>query len=122
MLTEPPAVTLFDVVSRAVAVCDQSGIDADLGELVERVEDADAAIGDPVEARDRIHEEVGALDPQEEDGALQLATAIAVHLCFRQDHLEERPTQLIRLAIASEYHDELPEIIEEFLVESGVEY
>jgi hypothetical protein len=122
MPTEPEPVTLFDVVSRAVAVCDQSGVDADLGELVERFEDADAPIGDQEAARERIYEEVGALDPQEEDGPLQLAAAIAVYLCFKRDHVDQPPAQLIRLAVSAEYHEEMPEVVEEFLAASDIEY
>jgi hypothetical protein len=122
MPTEPPPVTLFDVASRAVAVCDQSGVDADLGEFLERFEDADVPIADPATVRDRIYEQVGALDPQEEDGPIQLATAIAVYLCFRRDQLDDPPAQLIRLAVAAEFHDDLPDVVEEYLMESGVEY
>ncbi|MCW2998782.1 MAG: hypothetical protein JWN65_2331 [Solirubrobacterales bacterium] len=122
MPTEPAPVTLFDVASRAVAVCDQSGVDSDLGEFLERFEDADVPIGDPVAVRERIYEEVGALDPQEEDGPIQLATAIAVYLCFRRDQLDDPPAKLIRLAVAAEFHDQLPDVVEEFLMESGVEY
>jgi hypothetical protein len=122
MLSQPPAVTLFDVVSRAIAVCEQTGVDADLGELLERFEEADAPIGDPAQARDRIYAEVGAVDPQEEDGPIQLAAAIAVVLCFRGDQLDDSPAELIRLALGAEFHDEIPEVVEEYLVESRVEY
>ncbi len=122
MPTEPQPVTLFDVVSRAVAVCDQSGVDADLGELLERFEDADAPIGDQEVARQRIYEEVGALDPQEEDGPLQLAAAVAVYLCFKRDHVDQAPAQLIRLAVNAEYHEDIPDVVEEYLTASGIAY
>lgn len=120
MPTEPQPITLFDVVHRAVAVCDQSGVDADLGELLQRFEDADEPVGDPEAARDRIYEEVGALDPQEEDGPIQLAEAVAVYLCFRRDQADREPGQLLRAAVANEFPDGVPEPVERYLAESGV--
>ena len=121
MPTEPQPTTVFDVVHRAVAVCDASGQDADLGELLERFEDADEPIGDPNATRDRIYEEVGAIDPQEEDGPIQLATAVAVYLCFRPELASNEPAQLIRAAVAAEFSDGVPEPVEQFLAASGVE-
>jgi hypothetical protein len=123
MGTDPPPLTLFEVVHRAVAVCDQSGVDADLGEYLERFEDADEPIGDPAAARERIYEETGALDPQEEDGPIQLAAAIAVYLCYRRTETQDEPLKLIRLALAAEYNGptHVPPVIARFLEDSGVE-
>src|SRR4051794_32820643 len=103
MSTEPQPITLFAVVSRAVAVCDESGVDAGLGELLARFEDADEPVGDPEVARERIYEEIGALDPQEEDGPLQLAGAVAVLLCFRRDQADLPAARLIDQAVAAEF-------------------
>jgi hypothetical protein len=118
--TDPQPLTLFDAVARAVAVCDQSGVDAGLGEFLARFEDADEPIGTAAVARDRIYEELGALDPQEEDGALQLAAAVAVYLCFRRDHADHPPAQLIRQAVAAEFSDDTPETVTLYLQQSGL--
>jgi hypothetical protein len=107
-------------VARAVAVCDPTGTDTGLGELLERFEDTDEPIGAPGVARDRIYEGLGALDPQEEDGALQLAAAVAVYLCFRRDHTGHPPAQLIRQAVAAEFHGGTPTVVEDFLAASDI--
>lgn len=120
MPTEPQPTTLFDVIHRAVAVCDQSGKDADLGELLQRFEDADEPIGDPAATRDRIYEEVGAIDPQAEDGAIQTAVAVAVYLCFRPELAGNDPLPLIKAALANEHHGEIPDEITAFLATSGI--
>ena len=59
MPTNPQPVTLAQIVRRAVDVCDESGVDAGLGELLERFEDADEPVGDPDVARDRLQEALG---------------------------------------------------------------
>lgn len=121
MPTEPEPLTFFDVVHRAVTVCDQSGVDADLGELLERFEDADEPIGDPDAARDRLQEETGALDPQAEDGPIQLASAVATYLCYRRDQAGDEPLQLIRRAVGAEFDGKPPESVRQYLAESGIE-
>lgn len=120
MPTDPQPLTLFAAVQRGVAVTDQSGVDAGLGEWLARFEDADEPVGTAAIARDRIYEELGALDPQEEDGALQLAAAVAVYLCFRRDHADHPPAQLIRQAVAAEFPDGAPEAVEQYLAASAL--
>lgn len=119
MPTDPAPVTLFDVVHRAVAVVDGTGVDADVGELLERFEDADEPIGDPAVAEQRIAEALGALDPDETDGALQAAGAVATYLAFRRDEVDRDPGELVRRAVRAEYHDDPPASVEEFVATAG---
>lgn len=120
MPTDPQPVTLLDVVARAVAVCDQSGTDAAMGDVLRRFEAVDEPIGVPEDARDRIYEELGALDPQEEDGALQLARAVAVYLCFRREQLDAAPGRLVREAVAAEFRGDVPQPVRAYLETSGL--
>jgi hypothetical protein len=121
MATEPQPTTIADVVHRAVLVCDETGVDAELGELLERFEDADEPIGDPAVARGRIGQAVRELDPAEGDGALQLAGAVATYLAYRRDELEGEPGEVIRLAVRAEYDGWPPEPVARFLAASGVD-
>jgi hypothetical protein len=121
MPTEPQPATISDVVHRAVAVCDGTGTDAGLGELLERFEDADEPIGDPAVARGRIAEAVGELDPAGNDGALQLAGAVAIYLAYRRDELGGDPGELMRLAARAEYEGDPPEPVAQFLADAGVQ-
>ena len=120
MSTEPAPVTIADAVHRAVRVLDPSGTDQNLGELLGRFEDDDQPIGVAAEAGQRIAEGVGALDPQAEDAAIQLAGAVATYLCYRRDEVTEDGNALIRLAVRAEYDGAPPEPMKGWLVEAGV--
>ena len=122
MPTEPQPVSLRDVVFRAVEVCDQTGVDAGLGELLARFEDADAPIGNPATARLHIDEAVGELDPDAADGALRTAGAVAVYLAYRHDQLRDAPGELLRLAARGEFEGEPPAPVARFLAAAGVAY
>jgi hypothetical protein len=68
----------------------------------------------------RIAEESGALDPQAEDPALQLAAAVATYLAFRRDELDEDPRTLLELAARAEFEGHPPAGVDELLAERGV--
>ena len=121
MPTNPAPLTVADAVHRAVRVLDPSGNDQDLGELLERFEDDDQPIGVAHEAGQRIAEGLGALDPQAEDAALQLAGAVATYLCYRRDEAGADGNQLIRLAVRAEYDGAPPEPMKGWLEQAGVE-
>jgi hypothetical protein len=122
MPTEPQPVTLRDVVFRAVDVCDESGVDAGLGELLERFEDADEPVGNPSVARARIDEALGALDPDASDGALQTAGAVAVYLAYRRDEVGDAPGELLRLAVRAEFDGDPPDPVAQFVAGAGVSW
>lgn len=121
MANEPAPVTISDAMHRAVRVLDPSGIDQNLGELLGRFEDDDLPIGVAAEAAQRIAEGVGALDPQAEDAAIQLAGAVATYLCYRRDEVTGEGSALIRLAVRAEYDGAPPEPMKSWLAEAGVE-
>jgi hypothetical protein len=122
MPTDPEPVTLSQAVHRAVVAVDPEG-DAGLEDLLARFEDDDEPLGpDTAEvAAQRIAEEAGALDPQAEDPAVQLAAAVATYLAFRRDELEEEPRALLELAARAEFEGHPPEGVDELLAERGVQ-
>jgi hypothetical protein len=122
MPTDPEPVTLANAVHRAVIVVDpenQQGLD----DLLERFEDADEPLGSDLaaSAAQRIAEEVGALDPQAEDPAVQLAGAVATYLAYRRDELDEEPRALLELAARAEFDDHPPDGVRDLLAERGVD-
>jgi hypothetical protein len=122
MPTEPEPVTLSQAVHRAVVAVDPDGT-AGLEDLLARFEDDDEPLGpDTAEvAAQRIAEETGALDPQAEDPAVQLAAAVATYLTYRRDEVDEDPRSLLELAARAEFDGHPPEGVDELLAELGVE-
>jgi hypothetical protein len=121
MPTEPQPVSVREIVWRAVEICDQTGVDAGLGDLLARFEDADEPVGDPATARLRIDEAIGALDPDGADGALQTAGAVAVYLAYRRDELGGAPAELLRLTARAEFDGDPPASVAQFLAEAGID-
>jgi hypothetical protein len=122
MPTEPEPVTLAQVVHRAVQVVDPTGSEG-LDDLLERFEDADEPLSSALadSAAQRIAEGVGALDPQEEDGAVQMAGAVATYLAFRRDAVGEEPGALLDLAARAEFDGKPPDVVRTWLTENGIE-
>ena len=122
MPTDPEPVTLSQVVHRAVEVVDPDGTEG-LDDLLERFEDADEPLSatGAQSAAQRIAEGVGALDPQEEDGAVQMAGAVATYLAFRRDEVDQEAGALLELAARAEFDGEPPEAVREWLADIGIE-
>jgi hypothetical protein len=122
MPTEPEPVTLSQVVHRAVQVVDPDGSEG-LDDFLQRFEDADeplSSTGADAVAQ-RIAEGVGALDPQEEDGAVQMAGAVATYLAYRRDAVDEEPGALLELAARAEYNGQPPDVVRAWLADAGIE-
>jgi hypothetical protein len=122
MPTDPQPVTLAQVVHRAVVAVDPEG-NAGIEDLLARFEDDDEpldATGAQIAAQ-RIAEEAGALDPQAEDPAVQLAAAVATYLAFRRDEIDEEPGELLTLAARAEFDGRPPDDVRALLAERGVE-
>jgi hypothetical protein len=121
MSTDPEAVTLSQVVHRAVLAVDPEG-DAGLEDLLERFEDDDEPLGPELAqiAAQRIAEEAGALDPEGEDPAVQLAAAVATYLAFRRDELDGEPRELLALAARAEFDGRPPAGVGALLADLGV--
>jgi hypothetical protein len=120
--TEPEPVTLTEVVRRAVQVVDPTGSEG-LDDLLERFEDADEPLSSVQAdaAAQRIAEGVGALDPQQEDGAVQMAGAVATYLAYRRDAVGEEPGTLLELAAKAEFDGKPPENVRTWLSDVGIE-
>src|SRR5687767_4710654 len=101
MPTEPEPLTLAQVVHRAVNAVDPQ--DDDLADLLQRFEDADEPVSAVGDVDRRMAEAVGALDPQEEVPAVQVAGAVATYLAFRRDQVDDDDESLIRLAVRAEF-------------------
>ena len=122
MPTDPEPVTLAEVVHRAVQVVDPSGSEG-LDDLLARFEDADEPLSavHAESAAQRIAEEAGALDPQAEDPAVQMAAAVATYLAFRRDEVDEEPGALLELAARAEFDGRPPEPVRGWLADQGIE-
>jgi hypothetical protein len=123
MPTEPDPLTLSQLVHRAVVVVDPDGADEDLVLLMERFEDSDepaSAILDGLEQR--MAEEAGTLDPQEDSPALQVAVAVTVYLGFRRDEFDDEPGELLRRAVRAEFGGHPPANVANWLDQVGVSY
>jgi hypothetical protein len=121
MPTDPEPVTLAEVVHRAVQVVDPSGSEG-LDDLLVRFEDADEPLSavQAESAAQRIAEETGALDPQAEDPAVQMAAAVATYLAFRRDEVDEEPGALLELAARAEFDGRPPEPVRGWLQDQGI--
>jgi hypothetical protein len=122
MPTEPQPVTLSQLIRRAVQICDPDGADDDLTELLARFEDADEPVTGIEEIEQRMAEATGALDPQEESPALQVAGAVTVYLAHRRDEADDDPDDILRLAVRAEFDGNPPLHVANWLEENGVEY
>ena len=120
MPTEPDPITLSQVVHRAVEVCDPSGTDTDLADFYLRFEDADEPVAAIEDIEQRLAEAAGALDPEGEIPALQMAAAVATYLSFRRDPVDEDPDELLRLAARAEFDGNPPPAVANWLEEQGV--
>jgi len=122
MPTEPEPVTLSEVVQRAVVVVDPDGHEG-LDDFLERFADDDEPLSS-VRAdivRQRIAEGVGALDPQEEDGAVQMAGAVATYLAYRRDEVDVEAGALLELAARAEFEGDPPDVVRRWLADTGIE-
>jgi hypothetical protein len=119
MPTEPAPVTLSQVVHRAVEVCDPAGTDPDLADFFIRFEDADEPVTAIEDVEQRMAEAAGALDPEGDLPALQMAAAVATYLSFRRDEVDEDPNELLRLAARAEFDGNPPAAVANWLDEQG---
>ena len=121
MPTEPEPVTLSQLVHRAGQVVDPEGADADVIDFVVRFEDADEPVTGIEDVEQRIAEAAGALDPQQESGALQVTAAVATYLAFRRDEVDGDPDEIVRLAVRAEFDAHPPGPVADWLALNGVE-
>jgi hypothetical protein len=121
MPTEPHPASLSQVVDRAADVVDPLGANDGVAYVVERLQDHD----EPVSARlpaleDELAEIVGRVDPQQEDAAVTMMSAVILHLAHRRDELEAEPARILEKAARDEYDGNPPGLVAEWLAEAGV--
>ncbi len=119
--TEPAEPTLAEIVHRAVEVCDPDGADEGLAQLLARFEDRDEPVTSVADVEQEIAEGKGAIDPQDDDPAMTMASAVAVYLAHRRTELDDDPDQLLRLAARAEFDGDPPPHVAEWLAAEGVE-
>ena len=121
MPTEPPPLTLSEVVHRAVEVVEVGDTDDRVRDFLTRFEDDDepiAGIRDSVEGR--VEEVHRSLDIDADDPPLAMACAVTVYLAFRRDAFDVDPYELLRLAARAEYDARPPVRVAQWLEEAGV--
>ena len=115
---ETPSV--FEVVQRAVAVCDPDGADELIAELLLAFEDRDEPVT-ALDAADRAFFETAERIQGALPGAgVQMAAAVATYLAFRRDGITGDDDDLLRLAARAEYNDHPPDEIRGWLQNAGV--
>jgi hypothetical protein len=119
MPTEPQPITVFEVVRRAVEVCDD-GTSEGLDDLLVRFEDDDEPISAVGNIEDRLNEKLGPPDADEQEAPLTMARAVVTYLAYRRDELNERPVELLRLAARAEFNRHPPDHVARWLALQGI--
>jgi hypothetical protein len=119
MPTEPQPITVFEVVRRAVDVCDD-GTSPGLDDLLARFEDDDEPISAVGNIEDRLNEALGPPDADELEAPLTMARAVVTYLAYRRDEIDEGPVELLRLAARAEFDGHPPEHVAQWLALQGV--
>jgi hypothetical protein len=118
--TEPAPVTLFEVARRAIEVSDPAGRDRRLGQLLAQFEDADGPVAGIENLEERVAIAVEGVDVDDEDPAVEMATAAILYLANRRDELHAPPDHILRLAARAEWKGDPPQRVIAFLAERGV--
>ena len=122
MPTEPEPLTVAEAVQRAAEVADPSGVDADIGDFVLYLEDADEPITAVANLSDRLEEARRSVDPEGDLPGVTMTAAVANYLAYRRDELDDRPEDLLRLAARAEFErGDPPDGVAEWLAARGVE-
>ncbi len=121
MPAEPSPVTLFEIVKRAVEVCDPGGSDASLGDLLVQFEDADEPVTAVENLEERVAIAVEGVDVEIEDAAVSMAAAAILYLAHRRDEIGDDPDKILRLAARAEWKGDPPWQVRDWLADRGVE-
>ncbi len=122
MPTDPEPLTVTEAVQRAAEVADPSGVDADIGDFVLYLEDADEPITAIANLTDRLEEARRSVDPEGDMPGVTMTAAVANYLAYRRDELDGRREDLLRLAARAEFEGgQPPDEVAEWLAGRGVE-
>ncbi|HEX2233496.1 MAG TPA: hypothetical protein VHG69_09040 [Thermoleophilaceae bacterium] len=116
MPTEPQPPTLADAARRAAEACGGDGV----ADLLRRLEDRDEPITGIADLEAELAEVTGAVDPQEEDPAVVMASAVILHLAHRRDEFGTEDQRLLEQAARDEFDGRPPEHVRAWLEERGV--
>ena len=111
---------MSEVVQRAVEVVDPAA-EFGVGDILEKVEDADEPITAHENPDQDLAELKGRFDPQDEDPAVMMTFAVATYLAYRRDEMDDEPADILRMAARSEYNGNPPDNVRAWLDEQGVE-
>jgi hypothetical protein len=121
MPTEPEPITLFEIVKRAVEICDPNDADERLDRFLLLFEDAD----EPVTAIENLEERLAlateAVDIELTDPAVSMAVATTQYLARRRDEVGDEPHKILRLTARAEWKGSPPESVRDWLADRGVE-
>jgi hypothetical protein len=120
MSTEPPPLTLFEVVRRAVQLIDPDDNDPTAGDFELAFEDHDEPVRGVDDIEGRVAEVLVRLDPATNNGALAMAGALTVYLAYRRDEVHADPAKLLVLAARAEWDGDPPEAVVEWLGDRGL--
>lgn len=112
--------TVFEVVQRAVAVCDPDGDDELVADFLLAHEDRDEPVSALDEADRTFFETADRIQGALPGAGLQMAAAVATYLAFRRDAIDGDDEDLLRLAARAEYSDHPPDAIRDWLQDAGV--
>lgn len=119
--TEPPPVTLSEIVRRVAEIVDPDDDDPIIGEYEQVFEDADEPVSGVLDdLEERIGTVLSDLDPAVANGSLSMAGALTIYLSFRRDELGGHDAELIRLATRAEWDGKPPEVVEDWLSDRGI--
>ncbi len=120
MSTEPPPLTLFEVVRRAVQLIDPDDNDPTAGDFERAFEDDDEPVRGVDDIEDRVAEVLAELDPATNNGSIAMAGALTVYLAYRRDEVHVDPAKLLVLAARAEWEGDPPEAVTEWLADRGL--
>jgi hypothetical protein len=121
MPREPDPITLFEIVKRAVEICDPPGDDPRLGDLLLQFEDDDEPVTAIENLEERVAIAVEGVDVEIDDPAVSMATATILYLAHRRDELHDEPDKILRLTVRAEWKGDPPDVVVEWLAERGVQ-
>jgi hypothetical protein len=110
---------MAEATHRAVEVCADPASPG-LDQLLERFQDDDEPISAIEDVEERLIQALGPPELDDEDPALTMARAVVVYLAHRRDALNTEPTELLRLAVRAEFHNEPPEPVARWLDDQGL--
>jgi hypothetical protein len=120
MSTEPPPLTLFEVVRRAVQLVDPDDNDPTAGDFERAFEDDDEPVRGVDDIENRVGEVLSMLDPATNNGSIAMAGALTVYLAYRRDEVHVDPAKLLVLAARAEWDGAPPEAVVEWLADRGL--